>query len=95
VDSETLRRASAVFADSVENAQIEAGDLIQAVAENALGWQQVQELSALIAGRAIGRQADADITFFKSCGLALEDVAVGSYVYDQAKANGVGRELNV
>lgn len=93
VDGETVKRARAIFADSVEQAKIEAGDLTLAVAENVIGWHQVQELSALVSGRAAGRANAKDITLFKSCGIALEDVAVGSFVYEQARARGVGVEL--
>lgn len=93
VDTETVKRARAIFADSVEQAKMEAGDLLLAVSENAIGWHQVQELSALVSGRAIGRANDDDITLFKSCGIALEDVAVGSFVYERAREQGVGRAL--
>lgn len=93
VDSAVLRRAGAIFADSVDQAKIEAGDLISAVQENAIGWHQVQELSALVSGRAIGRTGETEITFFKSCGIALEDVAVGSYVYEQARLKGIGATI--
>lgn len=90
VDSETVKRARSIFADSVEGAKIEAGDLILAVAENVIGWHQVQELSALVSGRAVGRANDSDITLFKSGGMALEDVAVGSFVYERAREQGIG-----
>ncbi len=90
VDTETVKRASAIFADSVEQTKLEAGDLILAVSENAIGWHQVQELSALVSGRATGRANDDDITLFKSCGIALEDVAVGSFVYERAREQGIG-----
>lgn len=93
VDSATVKRAYAIFADSVEQAKIEAGDLTQAVAENAIGWHQVQELSALVSGRAVGRTGDSDITLFKSCGIALEDVAVGSFVYERALHEKIGTDL--
>lgn len=93
VDTETVKRAHAIFADSVEQAKIEAGDLMLAVAENAIGWHQVQELSALVSGRATGRGNDNEITLFKSCGLALEDVAVGSFVYERARELGIGVTL--
>lgn len=93
VDSETLKRADAIFVDSIEDAQIEAGDLIIPISEAHLGWHQVQELSALVAGRARGRTHDDQITFFKSNGIALEDVAVGSFVYERARAMGIGSEL--
>lgn len=93
VDSATLKRADAIFADSVEQAKLEAGDLTLAVAENVIGWHQVQELSALVGGRATGRSKEEEITFFKSCGIALEDVAVGSLVYERAREQGMGVEL--
>ncbi len=93
VDTETIKRAHALFADSVEQAKMEAGDLILAVSENAIGWHQVQELSALVSARATGRMSDEDITLFKSCGIALEDVAVGSFVYERAREMKIGNEL--
>jgi len=93
VDGATLKRAHAIFADSVEDAKIEAGDLILAVAENAIGWHQVQELGALVSGRTTGRTSDEDITVFKSSGIALEDVAVGSYVFERAREQGIGAAL--
>lgn len=93
VDSATVKRADAIFADSVEQAKIEAGDLTLAVAENVIGWHQVQELSALVSGRAVGRSNADDITLFKSCGIALEDVSVGSFVFERAREQGLGVPL--
>lgn len=93
VDSETLKRAGAIFVDSIEDAQVEAGDLIIPASEGVIGWQQVQELSALVAGRAVGRRRDDEITFFKSNGIALEDVAVGSFVYERARQMNIGEAL--
>jgi ornithine cyclodeaminase/alanine dehydrogenase-like protein (mu-crystallin family) len=93
VDTETLRRAHIILADSREQAMVEAGDLIAAVAENVIGWHQVHELAALVCGRVNGRRNAEDITFFKSCGLALEDVAVGAFVYERARAQGIGIPL--
>jgi alanine dehydrogenase len=93
VDSETLKRAHAIFADSVQDAQIESGDLILPALEGVVGWQQVQEISALVAGRATGRVSDDDITFFKSNGIALEDVAVGAWVYERARERDMGIAL--
>ncbi|MCI0476462.1 MAG: hypothetical protein L0Y55_09465, partial [Anaerolineales bacterium] len=93
VDSETLKRADAIFVDSVEDAHLESGDLILPAFEGVIGWQQVQELGALVAGRAMGRTRDDEITLFKSNGIALQDVAVGSFVYERARARGIGAAL--
>jgi ornithine cyclodeaminase/alanine dehydrogenase len=55
----------------------------------------VRELGPIVAGIAAGRRSDAEITLFKSHGLALEDVAVAAHVYRAARAAGIGRELPV
>lgn len=93
IDTETVRRAAAIFVDSLEQAQTESGDLILPAAEGALDWQRVQELGALVSGAVPGRISDHDITLFKSNGIALEDVAVGGWVYEQARGQGIGQAL--
>lgn len=75
---ELLARAGAIVADSVEQARIEAGDLLLGLDE--AGWERVEELRA---GRA--RRSAEEITVFKSVGLGLEDVAVAGWVYEQVQ----------
>ncbi len=83
IDAEAVERAAVIAADSVEQAQMEAGDLIGAAEEGRLDWSRVHELSSIVAGRAAGRTDDSDITLFESQGLAIEDIAVAGYVYEQ------------
>ena len=64
---------------------MEAGDLVQAHEEGVLDWERVEELSALVAGRAAGRPGPEAITLFESQGLAIEDIAVAGYVYEQVR----------
>ena len=78
-----MERAAVIAADSVEQAQIEAGDLIAAAEENHLDWSHVHELSSIVAGDTAGRTNDSDITLFESQGLAVEDIAVAGYIYEQ------------
>ena len=47
----------------------------------------------MVAGRWPGRESADEITLFKSNGLALEDIAAASVVYDRAVQEGVGREI--
>src|ERR1019366_1512877 len=47
LDAAAVIRADIVFADSIEQAKMEAGDLIQAFGENQSRWSQVRELSAI------------------------------------------------
>ena len=93
VDEETIRRAAVIVVDSIEQSKMEAGDLLPAFERRLFRWEQVAELSEIVGGRREGRVSDAQITLFKSNGLAMEDVAVATLVYQKAKAAGAGREI--
>ena len=89
IDSEAVARATIVVCDSLEQARLEAGDLILAGAP----FDRAVELSAVLAGSAPGRRDARDITLFKSLGLGIEDLAAASVVYDRARRAGAGREV--
>ena len=93
LDNAALERASFVCCDSVEQARIEAGDLVEPVERGVLDWLEVHELSEVIAGSTGGRQSDDDIVVFKSLGIAAEDLAVAAIVAERARARGLGVEL--
>ena len=83
IPAETVRRARVVAVDSLEQAKLEAGELI--IADS---WANVNEL------QFVKRNYDpAGVSIFKSIGLGLEDVAVGGYVYENALRNGLGRDF--
>jgi ornithine cyclodeaminase/alanine dehydrogenase-like protein (mu-crystallin family) len=80
-DAETVGRAR-VYVDTREGAEAEAGDLIQAKAEGQFEFDRVQgDLFELCRGTKLGRKTDAEITLFKSCGTALEDLATAVMVH--------------
>lgn len=85
VDNETLERATVLAVDSREQAEIEAGDLIQGLPSVGKGWNDVVEMKDVVARSHPGRRSDEEITLFKSCGIALWDVAVAGLVYRKAK----------
>ncbi len=71
-----------VYVDTREGAADEAGDLIQAEAEGHFKFTDIQgDLRQLCSGTMIGRKTDAEITLFKSCGTALEDLAAAAMAY--------------
>lgn len=95
VDAETLAHARIVV-DQREAALEEAGDLLQAFeAGRIAGPDTWIELGDLLQGIAPGRQADDEVTCFKSVGLAVQDVAVALSVYALAKALRVGVEVGL
>ncbi len=91
VDSVAVRRCDSLAVDSKEQARLEAGDFREALEEGSIHWSDIHELGHIIVGRFTGRARPQDVTLFKSLGIALEDVAVASRVYEKAKENGVGK----
>ena len=93
------RHVGDVFADgaddvgTLEQAKIEAGDLVEPVERGVLDWLEVHELSEVVGGEVQGRAQDDDIVLFKSLGIAAEDLAVGALVVERARERGVGTEL--
>jgi alanine dehydrogenase len=83
-DDEAVRRAR-VFVDTREVALKEAGDIVLAVKTGALTPEAIQgDLYDLTRGTATGRETAEEITFFKSVGTALEDLAAAQLAYSRA-----------
>jgi ornithine cyclodeaminase/alanine dehydrogenase-like protein (mu-crystallin family) len=93
LDNAVLQRAAFVCCDSVDDARIESGDLIEPVEQGVLDWLEVHELSEVVSGQVQGRQSDDDIVVFKSNGIAAWDLAIGALALERARERGVGREL--
>jgi ornithine cyclodeaminase/alanine dehydrogenase-like protein (mu-crystallin family) len=93
LDNAVLERATFVCCDFLEQARIEAGDLVEPVDRGVLDWLEVHELAEVVGGETTGRQHDDDIVLFKSTGIAAEDVAVATVVYDRALERGSGTQL--
>ncbi len=95
VDPETLAHARIVV-DQREAALIEAGDLLQPLAAGLIpGPETWIELGDLVSGKQVGRRTEDEVTFFKSVGVAAQDVAAALYVYRKARELGVGIEVEV
>jgi alanine dehydrogenase len=93
LDNVVLERATFVCCDSIEQAKLESGDLIEPVGGGVLDWLEVHELQEVVAGELPGRQSEDDIVLFKSNGLAAWDLAVGAELLGRARDRGVGTEL--
>ena len=95
VDVETIRRASIIAVDSIEQSRVEAGDLMPAIERGVISWESVTELGRIVAGRDIGRASEEDVTLFKSNGIALEDISTALRVYDLARERGIGENIDL
>ena len=59
------------------------------------GREGVVELGEVIAGTAVGRSSDEEITLYKSVGVAVQDLAAAALVLAAARERGVGQEIEL
>jgi alanine dehydrogenase len=93
LESDAVERAAIIAVDSIQQANIESGDLIQAFGDDNSRWQDVRELSEVVSGKRAGRKNPEQITLFKSNGIASWDLAVAARVYERAEKERVGSQL--
>jgi ornithine cyclodeaminase/alanine dehydrogenase-like protein (mu-crystallin family) len=93
VDTTTVLRSSWIVVDSLDQAKAEAGDFLKCVERGLMYWERVEELGSVVTGRSKGRTSNEEITFFKSLGIALEDLAVGAAVYERALEQKAGERI--
>ncbi|MBI1383850.1 MAG: ornithine cyclodeaminase family protein [Rhizobiales bacterium] len=85
-DDEVMRRAAVIVTDTHEGADEEAGDIIQAIASGSITRASVaSDLAGLCAGAHPGRRGAEEITVFKSCGCALEDLVAGRLALERSE----------
>lgn len=85
IDAAAVGRADLATTDSIEQARVEAGDIVHAAAEGTFVWSDLVELGAIAAGRARGRKSDSQITLFESQGLAAQDLVAAEAVWRALK----------
>jgi ornithine cyclodeaminase/alanine dehydrogenase-like protein (mu-crystallin family) len=90
VDAATVGRAR-LFVDSREAALAEAGDLVIPMRAGQTRAEDWVELGEVAAGLRPGRQSPDEITFFKSVGVAVQDVVAAGRALAEAKARGLGQ----
>lgn len=84
LEAELVESAS-LFVDRRESTTNESGDYL--AAKNAVIRA---ELGELLTGAAEGRKSEAEVTVFKSLGLAIEDLAAAAFLFEKAQRTGRG-----
>ncbi|MCL7426066.1 ornithine cyclodeaminase family protein [Streptomyces sp. YS415] len=88
VDAEAVRRSAAVVVDDPETAAHHAGPVMDALAAGALTAQDLIPLGGVLTGTRTGRAAPADIVYYNSVGLGIQDAAAAWAVVDAARGEG-------
>lgn len=84
----------AVYVDTLF-AKEESGDLSQPLASGALTDERVKSFGDYLLNTTDKSRVKAGTTFFKSVGIALYDCIVGNIIYQRAKENGLGHEVDM
>lgn len=95
IPSQTVVRSKTVV-DSREACKAEAGDLIIPLKEGLINEGHIHgEIGEIAAGNLPGRTSDDEVTFFKSVGLAVQDVAVAELIMRRAKELSLGLDIEI
>jgi ornithine cyclodeaminase len=82
-----------VFVDSREAVLAEAGDVVTPIREGILAESDLIEIGAVLAGKHPGRVLAEAVTFFKSVGVAAQDVTAAGEVLRRARQLALGTEV--
>jgi ornithine cyclodeaminase len=91
IEAETFAAAT-VFADSRESVENEAGEY-RVARERGLKHDVAAELGDVLTGAHPGRTSDAQLTVFRSLGIAVEDLAAARVAVNAARELGLGTEV--
>lgn len=96
IDVEALKRAGHIYFDTLDGVWSEAGDVIIPEKEGLIKKSDITgELGELILGQKEGRTSQDEITVFKTVGTAVLDVVTAQRIYEKAKAQGVGKNIDI
>lgn len=82
---------SRLYVDHRESALEETGDLIIPINKGLMTARHIiAEIGAVAAGKAPARTSDTEITFFKTVGVAVQDLAAAAVVLQKAEELSIG-----
>jgi len=94
LDPRILRRAR-IFVDDVEQAS-HSGEINVPLSKGIISRGDIAgELGDVLEGKVRGRTSDRDVTVFDSTGLAIQDIAVASLVYEKAVKLNIGSTFQI
>jgi alanine dehydrogenase len=95
LDTAAIRRARVII-DSDLAAGREAGEILIPLDDGSISASHIKgALADVVSGKVSGRGFEDEITVFRSCGLAIEDLVTARLAFEKAKAGGVGVEASL
>lgn len=86
-----VAKADKIYFDSQEAVLAEAGDVLVPLNAGQISTANFTgDIGAVFNGSLSGRQNDEEIIFFKTVGIAAQDLITSKSIYDQAVQQGYG-----
>lgn len=93
LDPRALTRASKIYFDSEDAVLSESGDILLPLEQGIISKEDFTgDLGDVILGKLTGRENDDEIIIFETVGVATQDLVTAKWIYDRAKAAGVGTQ---
>jgi ornithine cyclodeaminase/alanine dehydrogenase-like protein (mu-crystallin family) len=90
-----LIRDAKLYVDQAEPCLNESGDLIKPISQGIISDQHIiGEIGDFCLNKIPGRETGDEITIFKSVGVAIQDYAVATDIYNASLATNFGQEIN-
>jgi len=87
---------SLLIVDHRKSALQETGDLLIPIKRGNMQDTHIHaELGEIVAGKVVGRSSDQDVTLFKSVGIAVQDLAAATRVFEQAEKRDFGKMVQL
>lgn len=95
LDDKVLTRADVIIATlRQQGIQDEQGDFTEPIGKGLLQWEEIKDLSSLLAGQATGRTSARQITLFKqNSDQGVGFMALARLAHDKARSAGIGMEI--
>ena len=94
IDGATVARAR-LFVDRRESTVKEGGDYLAALRAGLITPAHILgEIGEVANGSKAGRLSAADVTLYKSLGIAAQDLAAAHFLLEQARATGLGQVID-
>ena len=90
-----LIRDAKVYVDQAAPCLKESGDFIKPILEGIISEKHIMgEISDFCLNKIPGRESGDEITLFKSVGVAIQDYAVATDIYNASLTTNFGQEIN-
>ena len=91
-----LIKDAKVYVDSLESCLKESGDLIKPISNGIIDQNHIKgEIGSFCLNSIAGRESENEITIFKSVGVAIQDFAVASDIYNNSLKKSFGQEIKL